>query len=277
MSNRVYYKIKIKNWAKYNGTRKSGHRNVMISERFFDDAKIKCLTPVNRLLFLSCILVCAQFNQGEAEVDPKLLSSQSGVKPGLIQSSLEQLQSLQLLSFEKFEHLINSKRREPKSKRREEQQVVQEKVPAGSKKTRRQPPDDDQEPLFTSEKPTSSESPKTEVVVEGLNKRIWESYRQAYLTRYKVDPARNATVNTQISQLGKRLGEEAVEVIAFYLGSNNGYYVQRCHPVGACLSDAESLRTQWLRGRAITRNDVKDFEKADKFNTLINDIREKGI
>lgn len=94
-----------------------------------------------------------------------------------------------------------------------------------------------------------------------LNKKIWKSYFDAYFKRYNVEPIRNATVNTQISKIGKRLGEDSVDVVAFFVSSNNSLYLQSLHQVGLCLMHAESLHTQWRRGRAITQNDVRSFEK----------------
>lgn len=127
--------------------------------------------------------------------------------------------------------------------------------------------------------PKSIKKSKSKLLPEetALNKRIWESYVEAYQERYKVTPVVNQTIRSQVSNLRKRLGEEAIDVVAFFVNSNNGYYIQKLHTIGACLADAESLRTQWIRGKAITRNDVKEFEKMDKHAQLIKSIREDGI
>lgn len=110
-----------------------------------------------------------------------------------------------------------------------------------------------------------------------LNREIWESYKEAYLLRYKTDPVRNGSVNSKISQLAKRLGQEAIQVVAFYVAHNDFFYVKAMHPIGLCLAHAEGLRTQWRRGKAVTTRDVKDFENKQEFNNLINDIKENGI
>lgn len=125
--------------------------------------------------------------------------------------------------------------------------------------------------------PVKKAKSKLSSVETALNKRIWESYVEAYQERYKVTPVVNQTTRSQVSSLRKRLGEEAIDVVAFFVKSNNGYYIQKLHTIGACLADAESLRTQWIRGKAITRNDVRDFEKMDKHAQLIKSIREDGI
>lgn len=132
-------------------------------------------------------------------------------------------------------------------------------------------------PLIAVSVPVKKARPKKNPLETELNKRIWQSYEDAYLLRYKEKPARNATVNGQISNLGKRLGEEAVQVIAFYVGHQDGFYIKKCHPVGLCLSDAESLRTQWARNFQVTATKVRQFEKAQSTQDTLDYIKENGI
>lgn len=94
-----------------------------------------------------------------------------------------------------------------------------------------------------------------------LNRRIWESYAAAYSKRWRKDPVRNAKVNSNVAQLALRLGEDAIGVVEFFVLHNDAFYVKKTHDIGLCLSDAETLHTQWVRGRAITGTDVKQFEK----------------
>jgi hypothetical protein len=91
--------------------------------------------------------------------------------------------------------------------------------------------------------------------------QIWEAYREAYKTRYGVEPVRNATTNSQCNALHKRLGESAIEVVRFYLTHNDGYYLRSQHPIGLALAQAESLHTQWQRGVAVTSTQVRNAEK----------------
>jgi len=104
-----------------------------------------------------------------------------------------------------------------------------------------------------------SQAPTTKNIE--LNRRIWNSYRDAYIRRWNKEPVRNAKVNRNISDLGKRLGEDAVAVIQFYVGHNKAYYVEHTHDVGLCLKDAESLHTQWANNQPITRNEVRQMEQ----------------
>jgi hypothetical protein len=101
------YKITITNWKKYNSNRKKSFRSVMIDERFLDDPKIEKLTPGGVLLFLSCLLAASQSESGQIQVSTKLMSFQSRLKPHLIPSQLQTLQSLQLVSYEKIDLLLN--------------------------------------------------------------------------------------------------------------------------------------------------------------------------
>jgi len=123
------YKIKInKNWSKYNPGKRKNYNKVMISNRFLDDAKIRILTPVTRLLYIACLLATCESDEGQCEVSHELLVSQSGVKSGSIRSQLDQLQSLQLLSYDILTPLILIKeniREEEEQKRIEPPDVVE--------------------------------------------------------------------------------------------------------------------------------------------------------
>ena len=90
----------------------------------------------------------------------------------------------------------------------------------------------------------------------------WCAYKDAYHDRYGADPVRNAMVNGQLSNLVKRLGAEvAPYVAAFYVTHNNRYYVEKMHPVGLLLSDAEKLRTEWVTGRQSTATQANLADK----------------
>jgi hypothetical protein len=96
-----------------------------------------------------------------------------------------------------------------------------------------------------------------------LNRKIWESYREAYHDRYGTDPVRNATVNGQISQVGKRLGEEAPQVASFFLSHGDSFYLKNMHAVGLLLKDAEKLRTEWITNRKVNGTSARTLERRD--------------
>ncbi|CRE96427.1 TPA: hypothetical protein ACX4EX_003215 [Yersinia enterocolitica] len=92
-------------------------------------------------------------------------------------------------------------------------------------------------------------------------RKTWEAYQNGYWARYGVDPVRNAKVNGQIKQFVERVGMEvAPHVAEFYLSVNNTFYVQKLHPVGCLLADAESLHTQWATGRTMTAAKAKQID-----------------
>lgn len=106
-----------------------------------------------------------------------------------------------------------------------------------------------------------------------LTRKIWEAYKNAYLDRYKVEPVRNASVNGKISQLAKRLGAEGPAVVKFFVEHPKTFYVSKLHDIGLCLSDAEALRTQWARGKAITNADLKNYDQSQEANALHEAIK----
>ena len=96
-----------------------------------------------------------------------------------------------------------------------------------------------------------------------LNNATWLAYSTAYSSRYRVPPVRNASVNTCISNIVKRLGMEAPEVAAFYLTHNDQFYVKKRHSVKMLLADAEGLRTQWKTGNKATALEARSAETRD--------------
>jgi hypothetical protein len=104
--------------------------------------------------------------------------------------------------------------------------------------------------------------PTTPIVVESsLNQQIWEAYEDEYKFRYHVTPDRNALVNSQIAQIGKRLGKNGPEIARFYVRHNKAYYVERQHVVGLLLSDAEALSTQWKRNAPVLASQAREVER----------------
>lgn len=90
----------------------------------------------------------------------------------------------------------------------------------------------------------------------------WSAYSDAYQERYKTEPVRNAKVNGQLLQFVKRLGaEEAPGVAAWYVASNNRFYVQKRHAVDCLLADAEGLRTEWATNTRVTETRAREADR----------------
>lgn len=117
-------------------------------------------------------------------------------------------------------------------------------------------------------KPGKTEKPPTETGP------TWAAYANAYQDRYSVMPVRNAKVNSQISQLVKRLGAEEAPLVAAYFARHNGrWYVQKLHPVDLLLADAEKLRTEWATQTQMTTHRADQIDRTqttyDAFAPLI--------
>jgi hypothetical protein len=239
----MIYRIQVLGWEKHNSKKKKGHQYIYVSTRFFDDAKIRMLPTCGKLLYLGLLLRCGDVASNSVECSHDVLVMLSGGRGVVVSRLLDQLQSFQLVTYEKtalIEYNIKEKN------------IKEKKMKGISREV-------DKLPTLA---PKNSE----------LNKQIWDSYSESYRTRYKVDPTRNATVNGQIAQLAKRLGDEAIDVVKFYVMHNDTFYVSKAHSVGLCLKDAEGLRTQWARGHQITRAGLKRFENQVGQQELLNAI-----
>lgn len=241
ITRKTIYIIKLdpKKWKQYNGMpRRKGYRSVMIDERFLDDPKIKSLVPTERLLFLACILACGQSDLGECQVSVDLLCSQSGVKPGLISSCLQRLESLRLLTFEKLEPLYKENIKE-KEKRR----GIEKEIPAGSST----PP---VQGALIPEPPKKTST------------QIWKAYEEAFVVRYKEKPTRNAKANTAAKKILDSIGEEeGVELVKFYLTHTDSLYLKSMHELSVCAMHVHALTIQRRKGIKFTSSDVRRFEK----------------
>jgi len=106
---------------------------------------------------------------------------------------------------------------------------------------------------------------------------VWLAYAEAYRQRYGVEPTRNAKVNGQLSQLVKRLGEDAAPVAAWFIGHGASRYVAAGHTVGLMLMDAEKLHTEWRTGRRVTATAAVQSDRTqangDIWGKLIEEAR----
>ena len=116
-------------------------------------------------------------------------------------------------------------------------------------------------------------------------RQTWASYKNAYLQRYGVEPIRNATVNTQVKNFVKRIGQaESPSLAAWFLNHTDSFYAKGGHVFGLLTKDAEKLRTEWATGNVIeieqykstgqkrienTNKAVAEFLGADQDNQII--------
>lgn len=108
----------------------------------------------------------------------------------------------------------------------------------------------------------------------------WGAYGTAYEGRYGVAPVRNEKTNAQMVQLCKRVGnEDAPHVAAFFVGSNDAYYVKRGHSLDCLVKDAEKLRTEWATNRRVNGSQAvrNEATEANPFLRMAAEERAKGV
>lgn len=112
-----------------------------------------------------------------------------------------------------------------------------------------------------------------------LNVATWNAYASAYHDRYGVEPVRNATVNGQIANFVKRIGENAPHVAAHYVTGNSSFYLTKGHGVGPMLADAEKLHTEWATGRRVTQSAARQADRSqsnlDNSRTALDLLNQK--
>ena len=107
---------------------------------------------------------------------------------------------------------------------------------------------------------------------EKLGPEIWTEYSAMYRRRYSVDPVRNAKVNGQLNQLGKRLGAQAPQVAAWYVASNAALYVRSNHCVDLLLRDAEGLHTEWATGVRVMEHRARETDRLQTGADAVDEV-----
>ena len=82
--------------------------------------------------------------------------------------------------------------------------------------------------------------------VSGSTTETWDAYSRAYEFRYGVAPARSAQSSSMLKTFLRCVPhEEGPEIAAWYVNSNEQFYVTKKHPVRCLVNDAQKLRTEW--------------------------------
>lgn len=245
MSNKSIYKITIINFLKHNPKSKKSFTHLMLSKSYFSDYKIAQLTPHESLLFIYLLTICADFAHDSITISTQSLPNSLRIRTTSLRNALVRFQQIQLLTFEKIDSLYN---------RIEEKRIEEKRIEVNR-----------------------GSNVRNKIDLEN-NRKVWSAYLASYLERYKVEPTRNAKVNSLVSQLVKRVGpEEAILLVQFYLSHNKQFYISKMHDLSACVLDAEALVTQRLRGKAVLDKDIKEFVQQAGFNELIEASKKGGF
>lgn len=99
---------------------------------------------------------------------------------------------------------------------------------------------------------------------------VWDFYSKAYAQVHGAAPTRNAKINSQIkSFVGRIPHEDAPHVAEFYVRHPKRYYVEKRHPIGVMLADAETLHVEWQTGRTMTTQTARNVEQASEYRSQL--------
>jgi len=101
--------------------------------------------------------------------------------------------------------------------------------------------------------PTPLEESKTGAPKKRANGiPIWEAYRETYLARYKIEPLRNAKVNSLCCTIAEQLGAtEGIVAVKFFVNSTERFYEQKAHDLAVCVKDLQKIFVQMKNGGGI--------------------------
>lgn len=249
------YEITIPKWVDYNPRGDSKKPSwLRLNNDIFTSQSLFDLTVIEKVIWIFVLTMASQKNSGSLSLNFQYIAHVLQITEDCVKTAIEKLEQLQCLKIDSRDTRTTSAQptRKPRTK-----------SPATNERTN-----------VTNERDVTNGSAQDEPARANLRltSLVWVAYEDAYFARYKTAPVRNATVNAQIKQIVSRLGEEAIEVVKFFVSHNDKFYVLKGHAIGLCLKDAESLRTQWARGRPITSNDVRQVEKVDHFKSQMERV-----
>ncbi|MEJ5328488.1 MAG: hypothetical protein WHU54_09630 [Candidatus Bathyarchaeia archaeon] len=92
---------------------------------------------------------------------------------------------------------------------------------------------------------------------------LWDAWSNAYRHRYGVEYPRNAKVNAQLKSIKDRIGQNAADVIKFYLMSNDAWLLKTKHDLGSLAKNPETWLVRWQAGQhTISDRLAREAEKA---------------
>lgn len=203
------------------------------------------LSAPQRWVWICLLTLCCSHNSKTITLKARKLAALANVQENVV------LEALEILS---------------------ENSTIQLKIESTQNKSESTPPTIQNNTIqnSTKQKTTTSQSLKA-------SGTVWSSYLLEFKKRYGVEPKRNATVNSQISNLIKRLGEEhAVEVVRFFVNHNDRWYVRQGHSIGLCLKDCEKLFMEWSSGKKVTSVTAASIESMDHNASVVSNYLKKS-
>ena len=254
------FSLDVVNFEKWNPGGDKHRRWIKLDVNFLEDPKITRLSAAETLVFIGLMVARARVG-GRLKLGSVLVVSRlTHARAEVVSRSLVKLLELRLIDLTDLEPTRAREDKIREDKIRKDTRDIQKTRVAAAPET----------PVKTSE---PQATPATRIDPASETRPTWEAYIESYITRYKVPPTRNATTNAQMKQFVKRVGaEDAPGIVGFYLKHNDFLYVKTLHPVNLMLRDAEGLRTQWLKGKAVTSSDARESEKTDRLQSQLQRI-----
>ena len=244
-----------KNWREFQHYKDRSPPWIRLHRRLLDDKDFHRLPVASRALAPMLWLLASESVDGVIDADPDNLAFRLRSTEKEISSALRPL--LERGFF--HTHQPDSATLAPRSQGAVPEAEAEAEAEASS--------ETDAETETGFGKPATAGTPGRRAAASGP---AWDAYSTAYSARYGVPPVRNAQVNAQLAQVVGKLGaDEAPQVAAFYLTSQNRFYVSAGHSVGVLLRDAEKLRTEWATGRQVTATQANQADKTQaNFNAF---------
>lgn len=122
---KTIYKVTILKWEKHNSKRKNHYKYTLIANNLYTHPKILALHHSVRWLYITLLLMCGDTNNDTVTIQHRTINDITTTKQGAY-NALLQLQSIQLVTFEKIDSLQLNRREKKRS----------EYIPDSSKSTK---------------------------------------------------------------------------------------------------------------------------------------------
>lgn len=195
---------------------------------------------------------------GKAVVTMKSITAEAQTKHCVITASLELLQALEMITY---------------SIRLPNEKVLLRNGTVRNETGRYGTVRDDTTPYSegVAVAPNPSHLPKKKTVVKikapkepTATAKVWKAYEESISLRYGSGPPCNAVVLGQAKQLVARVGaEDAVNLVKFFVGLDDAWLKENCHPLGFCLKGCESYLLKFRALSASTKPKTYEEQKAE--------------
>lgn len=239
--------VTINKWNEYNKSKKKSMSKFFLSTNFVDDDKILKLSTNQRLLYVWLLTMRSRQEDDKVTFIPRQADAFTSLGRQMENAilTLEENQLVTVVDIERpLLNELNSKEKNPKE------------IPAGSTT-----PPVQAELIPESPKKTSTQ--------------IWKAYEEAFVTRYKQKPDRNAKANAAAKKILDSIGEaEGIELVKFYLTHTDGLYLKSMHELSVCAMHIHALTIQRRKGIKFTSSDVRRFEKEAEHQAQLDRLGE---